>query len=166
VPHEHCAECGFDSDDWTDRAALEAIGGLPDRWAAAVAGVSPDDLGRRPIAHMWSIAEYVDHVREVLFAMRFVAVSALETPGLDLGPSPESAFAAEARPVDVQRALSGIRGEATGLVSVLDALTDEQWVVTAQVGSTTIDLRWVARHAVHDATHHLYDVESLRAGLA
>ena len=68
--------------------------------------------------------------------------------------------------IDVALALSGIRYEATSLVGVLEPLTDEQWLVTAQVGSTTVDLRWVARHAVHDATHHLYDVESLRAALA
>jgi hypothetical protein len=28
-----------------------------------------------------------------------------------------------------------------------------------------VDLHWIARHAVHDATHHLADVELLRYAL-
>ena len=165
MPREVCSECGFDSENWTDRAALQAIGELPDRWAEAVSGLSIDDVGRRPIVDRWSIAEYADHVREVLFAMRFVTESALTSPGLDLGPTPESELSPVPKPVELSVALSGIRREATGLVAVLEPLTDEQWLVSARVGSTTIDLHWVARHAVHDATHHLYDVGSLRAAL-
>jgi hypothetical protein len=85
VPVETCRECGFDGGTWTDAAALGAIARLPDEWRDAVEGVSPTDLARRPIAGTWSIAEYLDHVREVLFAMRFLVETALDEPGRDLG---------------------------------------------------------------------------------
>ena len=45
---------------------------LPAQWQRAVSEVDPDQLCDRPIPEMWSIAEYADHVREVLFAMRFL----------------------------------------------------------------------------------------------
>jgi hypothetical protein len=32
MPVERCSECGFDGDDWTDAAALDAIGELPERF--------------------------------------------------------------------------------------------------------------------------------------
>lgn len=51
-----------------------------------------DELQRRPIPEMWSIAEYTDHVREVLFAMRFVlaAPSTRPAPSSVTHPSPSS----------------------------------------------------------------------------
>jgi hypothetical protein len=33
------------------------------------------------------------------------------------------------------------------------------------VADEAVDLHWIARHAVHDATHHLQDVTRLRANL-
>jgi hypothetical protein len=72
VTTEKCELCGFDGSDWSDASALEAVAGLPARWARAVSGLTSRDVLRRPVAEMWSIAEYTDHVREVLFGMRFL----------------------------------------------------------------------------------------------
>jgi hypothetical protein len=46
---------------------------------------------------MWSIAEYVDHVREVLFGMRFLLDTAVHDPGTDLAEPPEPSFEPEQR---------------------------------------------------------------------
>ena len=69
---ERCEECGFDGSRWTDAEAIAATAALPGRWRRAIAGLDGDDLARRPIAGMWSIAEYTDHVRETAFGMRFL----------------------------------------------------------------------------------------------
>ena len=45
--NEQCSECGFDGNTWTDETALEAVDCLPDRWAAAVANLAPEDVGRQ-----------------------------------------------------------------------------------------------------------------------
>ena len=66
---------------WTDTEVVAAVGGLGDRWTDALADVGTPDLLRRPIAEMWSIGEYVDHVREVLFGMRFLIDIAVSSPG-------------------------------------------------------------------------------------
>jgi hypothetical protein len=165
MPTEHCEECDFDGGVWTDDAAVDEISHLGDRWTQAVALLSPDDLQRRPIAHMWSIAEYTDHVREVLFSVRFVVDSAVQEPGVDLGEAPTPVFAADAKVVDMHSALGGIDREAGLLASRLRTLPLVSWTATAILDGDSVDVHWLSRHAVHDATHHLGDVTRLRASL-
>lgn len=162
---ERCDECGFDGEDWSNEAALDAIGRLPVQWNEAIAGLEADELQRRPIPEMWSIAEYTDHVREVLFAMRFVLDSAVDQPGVHLEEPPESEFAPTPRIVDMPSALSGVEREATALRDRLRELTDAAWRSTAVVGADEVDVRWICRHAVHDVSHHLDDVRRLRRAL-
>jgi|SRR5947209_503862 len=163
VAFERCSECGFDGEAWSDQAAIEAIAALPERWEQAVQGLVTSDLERRPVNDMWSVAEYADHVREVLFGMRLVLESALKEPGIDFGQPPEPRFDPRPRRIDIDTALTGIGTEATALSDRLRRLSNSEWNITAILGGDAIDLRWVARHAVHDATHHLGDVERLRS---
>jgi hypothetical protein len=162
VPAERCEECGFDGEDWSDAAALEAIDALPGQFRDAVSGIGSDLLQRRSSPDTWSIAEYVDHVREVLFAMRYVLDSALEKPGIDLGEPVEPPFSSTAREIDIDQALSGLADEANALGARLSELPEESWAVTASIGGESVDAHWVCRHVVHDATHHLGDIRRLR----
>jgi len=114
---------------------------------------------------MWSIAEYADHVREVLFGMRFLLETAKSQPGTDLGASPESRFDAEPRPIEVESALAGIGRESTTLRESISKLPATAWKSTVILDDTAVDPHWIVRHAVHDATHHLLDVERLREAL-
>lgn len=162
---EVCAECGFDGNAWGDHDAVSAIAGLPAAWSDAVDGLSPDDVQRRPLPGMWSIAEYVDHVREVLFGMRFLLDTALSDPGTDLGAAPESRFDPEPRVIDIDQALAGLSLEAKLLNDALTAVPPSAWSTTVVVDGDHLDVQWIARHAVHDPTHHLRDVARLRASL-
>jgi hypothetical protein len=162
MPSEHCDECGFDSGDWSDEEAIDAVSQLGARWAEAIAGLRPEEVQRRPIPGTWSTAEYANHVREVLFAMRFVLDSAVNEPGVDLGLPPEPEFASEARLIDVKMALKGIESEANELANRLREVTEGSWGATAVIGADAVDAHWICRHAVHDARHHLGDVAQLR----
>jgi hypothetical protein len=162
---EHCGQCGFDGEEWSDVGAMEAIPTLATRWREVVTGLTSDELHHRPIAEMWSIAEYADHVREVLFGMRFVLDVAVTQPGTDLGESPQPRFEPEPRAVDVAVALFGIETEASALRGRLGELPDLAWDSTATLDGKEVGAHWVVRHAVHDATHHLLDAETLRAAL-
>jgi hypothetical protein len=162
---ETCGECGFNSEDWSDSSAIAAIQHLPLQWNAAVAGLTPGDQLRRPVLQMWSIAEYTDHVREVLFGMRFLLDTAISQPGTDLGQSPLSQFAPQPRQIDIQAALDGIGHEARSLSWQLSELAAHDWLLTVTFDGTSVDLHWIARHIVHDGTHHLLDVARLRSVL-
>lgn len=162
---ERCEECGFDGDRWTDEEAVEALAGLPGRWAAAIDGLSTEDLQRRPIGGMWSIAEYTDHVRETTFAMRYLLDTALAGPGTDLGDPPQPRFDPEPRAIDTTRALRGFRDEVHALCDRLRSTPFDLWGAGVTVGGEHVDIHWVARHAVHDITHHLGDIDRLRSAL-
>jgi hypothetical protein len=159
---EQCGECGFNGGDWRDGDVLAAIAGLPTEWSEALAGLSDEQLLGRPRPQMWSIAEYADHVREVLFGMRFVLDSAVEQPGIELGDPPDPVFAPMPRAIEVPRALAGIRCEADALVKRFVELPASSWSATAVIAGDEIDAHWICRHALHDAMHHLRDVARLR----
>jgi hypothetical protein len=144
------------------RPPIEAIAAQPEQWEQAIHGVAGDKISRRPIPEMWSVAEYVDHVREVLFGMRLVVESALSQPGVDLGQAPEPRFDRLPRRIDVKTALTELGREAEALAERLRRLSSPERHLTAIIGGEAVDSHWVARHAVHDATHHLDDVERLR----
>lgn len=164
-PVEVCTECGFDGGQWSDDQAVAAIAELPGRWSKAIEGLARTELQRRPIPSMWSIAEYLDHVREVLFGMRFLLDTGLQDSGTDLGDPPEPRFDPEPRVIDVDVSLAGLSAEADQLHHALAAARQRDWRSNVIVGGEPHDLHWIARHAVHDPTHHLRDVERLRAAL-
>jgi hypothetical protein len=114
---------------------------------------------------MWSIAEYADHVREVFFGMRFLLDTAISQPGTDLGESPPQQFASQPRQIDVEAALDGIDHEARLLSEQLSGLSPHDWFLTVRFDGTSVDAHWIARHIVHDATHHLLDIDRLRSAL-
>lgn len=165
MPIEVCPACGFDGATWTDADAVAAISGLPDRWSDVLDGLSLAELQRRPRPTMWSIAEYVDHVRETLFGMRFLLNTALNSSGADLGDTPEPRFDPDPRIIDAREALGGLASEAQQLHDHLQGTPQHAWTSTVIVGGEELDVHWIARHAVHDPTHHLQDVVRLRSWL-
>lgn len=165
VTIERCDECGFLGSEHSDAGAIEVAEGLPTRWAHAIAGLTAEETQRRPIDGMWSIAEYTDHVRETAFAMRFVVESLLSTPGIDLGHPPEPRFDPQPRRIDIDHALSGFTAEISQLCTQLRGLAQDLWDATCTIGDEEIDVHWIARHIVHDVTHHLGDVDRLREAL-
>jgi hypothetical protein len=163
VTRERCHECGFDGAEWTDAAAVQAITELPAQLADAIGGLSPETLLQRPIPGMWSIAEYTDHVRETIFGMRFLLDTALGEPGAALGEPPEPRFDPEPRTIDVGRAVAGFGDEVRQLRERLGTTAPEMWGSWVTVDGDQVDVHWIARHAVHDVTHHLGDIRRLRA---
>jgi DinB superfamily len=162
---ERCELCGFDGEAWTDEGAVGTAERLPVRWRQAIEAVSDHDLQRRPVDHMWSIAEYTDHVRETAFGMRFVLDVVLESPGTDLGNPPASRFEPEPRRIDVDRALAGFGSETKLLCERLRATPPDRWDRSCVISGEAVDVHWIARHIVHDVEHHLGDVDRLRAAL-
>lgn len=165
MQHELCDECGFDGNRWADGDVMTTLPVMAALWHEMIAGADTDLLQTRAAADQWSIAEYADHVREVLFAMRFLAATALSSPDSDLGSSPEPVFRPETRVIDVDTALDGIASEGGLLAQELAAAGLDQWDASVIVDHERVDLRWIGRHAVHDATHHLHDIGRTRVRL-
>lgn len=160
---EVCAECGFTGADWDVAEALDCLATLPDSWATVTSGLDAAVLGRRPRKDCWSIAEYTDHVRETTFGMRFLIDVAVDSPGTDLGSPPEPRFDATPRSIDFQGSLRRFRTEVELLVARAATLDPQHWSSSVVVGGNSHDVRWIVRHALHDLSHHLVDIERIRS---
>ena len=135
-------------------------------WDLSIEGVDERVLQTRPSPEQWSIAEYADHVRETLFGARFLVDSAVSSPGVDLGSAPPSRFETTARRVDLPAVLDRMGDEAEQLRDRLRATPVDEWpLATVTFDGRTVDLGWIGRHAIHDASHHLHDVGRIRVGL-
>jgi hypothetical protein len=90
---------------------------------------------------------------------------AVREPGTDLGESPSSPFQLEPRQIDIDAALVGIEREVTSLLESFSELSPDEWHWIVTLDGTNVGPHWIVRHAVHDSTHHLLDIERLRLAL-
>lgn len=184
---ETCDECGFDASRWNDRDTINTLSSLGIRWRYGIEGMPEALLHRRPDDATWSIAEYTDHVREVLWLMRFVIDTARMSPGAHLPSAPDRPFDGEPRVVDLDAALAAVDEECAAITRLARDLTADQWrsatVIVDPPEGSSADAKgganggdagpagderatgWWLRHAVHDVSHHLHDVGRIRARL-
>jgi MOSC domain-containing protein YiiM len=159
---EQCEECSFDGDRWRDEDALSTLPIVAALWSEYLVDIAPELVQTRARAGEWSIAEYTDHVREVLFAMRFLLGTALAEPERDLGEAPTPRFSEQVRTIDIGRALAGVHEESNALARELGEIDPRDWGTGVVVDGERVDLRWIGRHAVHDVLHHLHDIARIR----
>ena len=157
-----CDRCGFEPDKWTDAAAIRELDTMSERWPPVVTGVAEVDLGRRLVRDTWSIAEYVDHVRETMFVMRFLLEVAGDGPEVDLGAIGEPTFDAEPRRIDSSQAMQALWDEVHQLCARLDEVAAALWDASVVLGGRRVDVHWIVRNALHECSHHLGDVSRLR----
>lgn len=167
---ERCAECGFDYASVAAAdlpARLRAVGPAM-RARLGGAGRDAAVLSRRPAPDVWSAIEYAGHVRDVLLAQRERVLLAL----VEDRPS----FASIHR--DARVDLVGYATEAPGSVAggvdlaagmlarVFERCSAAQLArrcVYVYPEPAERDVLWVGRHTVHEAEHHLGDVDRVLA---
>jgi hypothetical protein len=165
---ERCAECGFDATLLTTADATTALRSLGRRWRGAfnehLGSDVPDDvLRRRPDPLTWSPLEYAAHTRDVLALLGhglelildgsrpvFPAIEP-DPPGTDHGYNA----------LDPERVLDSLERNATAMADRAARALPANFSRTATLGGEQVDAAWVLKHAVHDATHHLKDVERI-----
>ena len=151
-PIERCDACGFDATEWDvrdTRNTLKNLATLPQIW---IGHLDDEVANTRTAPDRWSIAEYVDHLREVAFGMRMVVEVALDEPGKDLGPQLEPPDPGEPRDLDLDAALRGLAAEASALHGVLLAAGDDAWEQAVTIGERPHSIGWADRQATRQ--HH------------
>lgn len=170
-PREHCDACGFDSDLYNRSDTMSSQRVIPAVLEAAAEGLGDAALATRPGASSststlpgieWSIAEYTDHVREVVFGNRLAIEVALEKPGTDLGAAPKPERNDTPTDIDHRTALNGVAAEYEQMRQLLTGLSDEQWSASVILDGRPHPVGWFARHVIHDGLHHLADIGRIR----
>jgi hypothetical protein len=163
-----CAECGFDYDGVDDGEVADRLRSFGRRYRAPLTrglpGESLDDLLRaHPAPGAWSALEYACHLRDVLETQRQRMALAVAENVPTFAPMGREDLVVERRynEQDPAAVIDELAANAEALAAACEALTPEQWARTGiytYPEPTERDLRWVARHTIHEGHHHLLDV--------
>lgn len=164
APVEHCEERGYRYDD-LDRVELgAAVRQLADEQAARLVQAPAARLRTRPGPRSWSVLEYGCHLRDVLTVQRDRIAHALtaDSPRFSSMRREERAVEERYNDQDPASVALALAEAAEALARLLDGLQPTEWLRTGIYNYPTTRVRsveWIARHTVHEARHHLQDVD-------
>lgn len=163
---ERCAGCGLDWSSISPGDAEVAVRSFPRRWRAALGAFGEDEdadalVRRRPEPSSWSAIEYACHLRDVLELYEGHVRSALveDRPMIASADVEASAEERRYREQDLTTVLDELADRCGRLASTLDGVAADDWKRSAVRDGEEISVLWMARHAVHEGSHHLRDAE-------
>ena len=159
-----CPGCGFVLDDLAGADIGRALREVAPRFQVVLASHDDDRLRAHANPSKWSALEYACHVRDVLLIQRDRVLLALVEERPEFSPMHREERVALARYDSEPRSLVAQEvGFAAGLLARLfDGLGAEQLARRCVYGypdRNEVDVAWVGRHTVHEAEHHLLDVQ-------
>lgn len=163
---ERCEECGFDATLLTVADSVAALRSMGRRWKELFRDVPPQRLRVRPDPQTWSPLEYAAHTRDVLALIGWGMDKVLEggRPSFDAIEPDESGTDHGYNSLDPDKVLDELAANGERVGARAERALPAHWGRTASMGGVETDAGWLLRHAVHDASHHLRDVErQLRA---
>ncbi len=157
MPPETCPACRFDGAVYGVQDALGTLRAISPMWRQMADGIADDVLVAPAPPDGWSVVDHAAHSADVATTVGHVLERLLseDDPRIDV---PEAADR------DVS---DGIEGALARLHAGLDRIhvlgaaigggRDPRWALAGTVGGARLDIAWVLRHAIHDATHHHRD---------
>ncbi len=159
-----CPECGLDYEAMPVDEAITAIRKFGRRYRAPLTRLLPGEdesiLRARPAPETWSALEYAAHVRDVFanYAGWVRLMLAEDEPALE-GMVPDEAVVARAYneqiPVEV---VTELAERAEDLATIFEGVPDDGWPRTGIRRNHQHSVESLARHAVHEGSHHLLDI--------
>lgn len=160
-PNFTCAPCGFDYPTMSVATCLELLGGLPDRVRAAVSGVPEDRLRHRPAEGVWSIVEYVCHLRDVYatYTIRLHRTRTEDEPRLEPMFNDLRARRFRYNELALPPVIEQLAANVAGFSEEIARVRADQWQRTAtRLPHERRDALWLVRQATHEGEHHLRDI--------
>ena len=159
---ERCEECGFDGAEvWPDQAA-DFLDGLGADWDTRLARLNDEAIRRRPAEGVWSPLEYAAHSRDVTALVGWAMREILEGRSIPDGPQvdvDEVAEAARYNELDPDTVIAELTANAQRVAKHARRAQPFDWFRSAPIDGIPQIALDALRHAVHDATHHLMDVD-------
>jgi len=159
-----CHECGLDYEAMPVDEAITAVRAFGRRYRAPLTRLLPGEdesiLRTRPAPETWSALEYAAHVRDVFaeYAAWVGLMLAEDRPALE-GMAPDQAVVARAYNQQVpSEVVTELAGRAEALATTFAGVPDDGWRRTGIHGDHEHSIEFLARHAVHEGSHHLLDI--------
>jgi uncharacterized damage-inducible protein DinB len=164
-----CAACALAYPDITVEQAVKTISGLPAAVRAAVLGLPAEALRVRPSPGVWSVIEYVCHLRDVYvtYTVRLYRTRTEQRPTLE--PMLSDLRASRFRYIDCDLAamLDELESASRGFCAEIACTVHDDWDRSAtRLPTEQRTARWLVRQAMHEGIHHLGDIRRIGDGLA
>jgi hypothetical protein len=160
-----CSECGFDYDATDPTAVADLVAKHERRYVAPLSRGLPDEdldalLRAHPDAGGWSALEYACHVRDALalYDSRIDRVLSEERPQLPAMRRDEVAVERDYNGQVPAVVATEIGTAARGLADRLRAVPPDGWERVGVRDGEELSVAWMARNALHEASHHLLDI--------
>lgn len=162
-----CDECGFDHAAVPEDGIAAALRAVPGRFRERL-DPFPAAGRRRPAPGVWSAVEYACHVRDVVLVQRERAIRTLveDVPSFPPMHRDERVALAGYGDEDPAAVVAGLEVAADLLARVFERAGPEALArrcVYNFPAPAERTLAWVGRHTLHEAHHHLADVDRVLA---
>jgi hypothetical protein len=162
---DRCAGCGYDGRPLAFAEIASHLALVPQRVRAIHNRATDEALRARPEAGGWAAIEYVGHLRDLMAFHRWLIERADAEDEPTIGPADPDVAVAQAGYIDAtpNDLLDRLDRRVRRLAAVLEDLDEIRARRRLRLDETDrpIDVGVVARSALHEAHHHLGDLERL-----
>lgn len=166
---DRCDECGFAYGSVSRAGIPAALLAAAETVQSIVSSGSIDALRRRPEPGVWSALEYACHLRDVFLVQRDRLYLALveDLPGFARMYRDERVTLARYNDQDPDTVTAEIGVAGRLAARAFANLDDAHWgrrFTYNWPASQERDVEWLASHTLHEAHHHLRDIEAVVSG--
>lgn len=159
-----CADCAVSYPQITVERAREVIAGIPAAVRDTVASLPSEALSYRPSVGVWSVLEYVCHLRDVYvtYTIRLHRTRTEQRPVLEPMLNDLRARRFRYNERDLAPTLDELASAVAGFGDEIAGNSGHDWerLATRMPGEQRTG-RWLARQAMHEGVHHLGDIRTI-----
>ncbi|MGH3634841.1 DinB family protein [Mycobacterium sp.] len=144
--------------------AVSAIADLPPAVREAVDAIPPEAQRQRPSPQVWSVAEYVCHLRDVYTTstIRLHRTRTEDRPALEPMFNDLRAQRFHYNDADLAATLGELAAATAGFCEAITRTGEQDWDrVATRLPSEQRTARWLVRQAMHEGIHHLGDIRRI-----
>ncbi|BBX65357.1 hypothetical protein MSAS_45310 [Mycobacterium saskatchewanense] len=157
-----CEPCAMAFSETEIDEAVNIIGGLPVALREAVHAIPPGARRKRPEADVWSVAEYVCHLRDVYvgFTIRLHRVRTEDQPAFEPLFNDLRARRFRYNQCDIAATIDETAAAVAGFRDEVARMREGDWDrIGSRLPGERRTARWLVRQAMHEGVHHLGDIE-------
>jgi uncharacterized damage-inducible protein DinB len=159
-----CADCGLAYSEISIEDAVSVIVELPGAVREAVSAIPPGARRVRPDQQVWSVAEYLCHLRDVYiaFTIRLHRVRTEDRPTLEPMFNDLRACRFRYNDCDFETTLAELAAAAAGFAEQIARTGEGDWDrIGSRLPGEDRTARWLVRQAMHEGVHHLGDIRRI-----
>ena len=159
-----CTRCALDYSQVSVQRAVETIVAMPAAFRDGVSAVPEAARRQRPGPQVWSVTEYVCHVRDVYasFTLRLHRACTEDRPALEPMFSDLRAQRFRYNQRDLVPVLDELAANVVGFCEEIAGVDQRDWDrVVCRLPDEQRTARWLVRQAMHEGVHHLADIHAV-----